>query len=168
MMKLLKLRDQLIVAMVEKTKPLYGHLFKKTKQAWKTNLIKLANYPNKSLGNDLYRFLKNEKLELMPKFESHDVMHVLFNYKTTVLGELKMQFFLLGNGKRSLYCLASALLGICFVPEHLNKYWKEFKLGKNCRKITKWNFEFLLNEPTELLRKLIFKKEFAKEAPFCL
>ena len=168
MSNLIKHRDRFIIFLVEKTKPVYGKFFKQKVIPWKTNLKRLAKYPQKSLGNDLYQFLKREKLELMPKFEDHDIMHVLFGYKTTVLGELKMQFFLLGNGKKSLYCLISALIGCIMVPEYWSSYWKEFNAGKNSRNFSKWNFQFLLNEPTILLRKFVYKEEFAKEAPFCL
>ena len=166
MKKLIYFRDQFILQMVERSKPIYAKFFKRNKTAWKHDLRSLSRFPKRSLGNDLYQFLKKEKLDLMPKFEDHDVMHVLFNYRTTIQDEIKMQFFLLGNGKKSIYALFSAMLGLVIVPEHIKSYFREFHLGKRSRNFSGWNFECLLNEPSNLLRKLIFRENCAKEAPF--
>ena len=101
----------------------------------------------------------------MPKLEEHDVMHVLLNFETTVKGEAMMQFFLLGNGKKSIYALATAIASMLLVPEHFGAFIRAFRWGRSCRNISHWNFEHLLSEPTELLRRLIARKNLGVEAP---
>ena len=108
------LRDKVMVNLVEWTKPIYSRFFQRSKIPWKINLKKLKQFPPHTLGNDLASFLKNEGLDLMPKFESHDVYHVLFKYKTTVIDEARMQFFLMGNRKYSLYIIGTNLIAMIY------------------------------------------------------
>jgi len=125
---------------------------------WNVTLEKLKRFPPQTLGSDLSLFLEKEGLELMPKFESHDVYHVLLKYKTTVVDEARMQFFLMGNRKYSLYIIGTNLIALIFYPEKIRVFLKEFQKGRTALSIGKWDFEYLLHEPTNILRKLIFKK----------
>jgi len=119
---------------------------------------KLKHFPPQTLGRDLAIFLEKEGLDLMPKFESHDVYHVLLKYKTTVVDEARMQFFLMGNRKYSLYIIGTSVVAIFFLPEHIKAFIKEFRKGRKALPVAQWNFEYLLNEPTKSLRKLIFRR----------
>lgn len=152
------LREKLLIQLVEWTKPIYGRVFQKSKIPWKVGLKKLKQFPPQTLGHDLAHFLEKEGLELMPKFESHDVYHVLLKYKTTVVDEARMQFFLMGNRKYSLYIIGTNIVAIFFLPEHIKAFFKEFKKGRTALPVAQWNFEYLLNEPTKSLRKLIFRR----------
>ena len=154
----LTLREKLLINLVEWTKPWYGRFFQKSKIPWKTNLEKLKKFPPKTLGGDLAHFLEKENLSLMPKFESHDVYHVLLKYKTTVVDEARMQFFLMGNRKYSLYIVGTNLIALIFYPEQIRSFISEFQKGRKAISIAKWNFEFLLNEPTKSLRKMILRR----------
>ena len=159
LLKLLrKLREKLLINLVEHTKPMYVRYYKRTKQPWQQNAKTLKRFPSKTLGNSLGLFLEKEGFELLPKLEDHDVLHVLLNYKTTIEGEVKMQFFLLGNRKRSLYALFTAIIGIFFVPEKFRDFINEFKKGRRCVNISNWDFEHLLCEPIDLLQNQIFGK----------
>jgi hypothetical protein len=111
---------------------------------WKIGLEKLKTFPPKTLGGDLAHFLENEGLSLMPKFESHDIYHVLLKYKTTVVDEARMQFFLLGNRKYSLYIIGTNLIALIFYPEQIRSFINEFQKGRKAISIAKWNFEFLI------------------------
>ena len=156
-MKLIKkLRENLLIILVEYTKPFYVKYFKKDQNAWQQNIHTLNRFPLKTLGNSLGRFLEREKFQLMPKLEDHDVLHVLLNYKTTIEGEVKMQFFLLGNRKRSWYAFFTAIIGVCLVPERIKPFFYEFRKGRRCINISNWDFEHLLCEPISLLQKQIF------------
>jgi ubiquinone biosynthesis protein Coq4 len=51
----------------------------------------------------------------LPKYEHHDALHVLLGYDTTVLGEARLQAFMVGNrtptfAGKSLHILAQLLL----------------------------------------------------------
>jgi len=153
--RLKALREKLLIQLVEWTKPIYGRVFQKSKIPWKMNFKKLKKFLPQTLGHDLANFLEKEGLDLMPKFESHDVYHVLLKYKTTVVDEARMQFFLMGNRKYSLYIIGTNIVAMIFLPEHLKTFFKEFKKGRKALPIAQWNFEHLLNEPTQSLRKLI-------------
>jgi hypothetical protein len=41
-----------------------------------------------------------------------------------------MQYYLLGNGKRSLYLFLVTLSGIIFYPTKINYFFREYKKGK--------------------------------------
>lgn len=150
------IREKIAIGLVEWTKPYYVRWFKKKQMAWQQTNHSLLGYPNGSLGKALGQFLEKNEFTLLPKLEDHDVLHVLLNYQTTLVGEIKMQFFLLGNRKRSVYALFTALVGILLVPEKIRSFYNEYALGKRCKKVHKWNFEHLLAEPLGLLQKQIF------------
>ncbi len=162
----LTFRERLLIQLVEWTKPWHARFFQKSKVPWKIGLEKLKTFPPKTLGRDLAHFLEKEGLSLIPKHESHDVYHVLLKYKTTVVDEAPMQFFLLGNRKYSLYIIGTNVMALIFYPEKIQTFIKEFQKGRKAISIGQWDFEFLLNEPTKLLRKMIFRRPNQNINPF--
>lgn len=150
---------RLLQKAVEFSKPIYYRFFKKPSDAWNLQAKDLIQYEEGSLGKELYYFLQSEGFDLMPCFEEHDVMHVLLNYSTAVEDEIAMQFFLLGNGKKSAYALLAALAGTLLMPQNTPHCIKAFKRGRNARKITLWNFNHLLHEPINELRSVCFRCE---------
>jgi len=155
MKTLFQIRETLAIGLVEFTKPYYVQWFKSKQVAWKQNTESLKRFPVGSLGRRLGIFLEKNNFKLIPKLEDHDVLHVLLDYKTTVTGEIKMQFFLLGNRKRSLYALFTALVGTLLVPEKIQAFRHAFAKGRSSAPISKWNFEYLLSEPLELLQRQV-------------
>ncbi|MFT5165190.1 MAG: ubiquinone biosynthesis protein Coq4 [Saprospiraceae bacterium] len=167
MKKVLNFRKKLIMNIVAFTKPYYVRWFKKNTQAWNQSVDSLKRFPKKSLGKTLGLFLEKNKFTLLPKLEDHDVLHVLLGYKTTITGEIKMQFFLLGNRKRSVYALFTAIIGTVLVPEKFRSFSKEFNKGRRCAPISKWDFEHLLSEPIVLLQQQVFFKKLDNQ-PFII
>ncbi len=162
----MSLRARLIHWLVETTKPYYIRWFKKGLQArltigqgWDVTKEQLTQYPSDTLGFQLAAFLKKENLSLMPLLEEHDVMHVLLEYEPTIVDEINMQFFLVGNGKRSLYAYGTAIIGAFLMPEHWGQYRRAYRRGQLALNFSKWDFQYLLKERTDDLRNLIFKKE---------
>ncbi len=166
----ISIRDRLLILLVDWTKPVYVRWFKQQQEAWPIDRQALQQYPTGTLGRELGDFLAREGFELLPKLEDHDVLHVLLKYETTVIGEAQMQFFLLGNGKRSLYALFTALLAMLLLPEGWRSYRKAFRLGRASRSIANWRFEHLLREPIKVLHRLIHQqaKDEGVEAPLVL
>lgn len=158
--KFKKVREQLLIHLVDWTKPYYAKWFKRHRRAWNQDVTSLKAYPKASLGYELGHFLEKEGFDLMPKLEDHDIMHILLNYKTTIVGEVKMQFFLLGNRKKSLYALVAALAGLVLVPEYSRSFFEEFRLGRKCINISKWDFEHLLSEPLRVLQGQILRQPY--------
>jgi len=151
-------RERLIVFLFENSKNIYRITFKKNKKAWDTSLEKLETYNHETLAKDLSLFLKENNFKLEEKFESHDIYHVLTQYPTTVKGEICLSFFNIGTGKKSIYTVGVAFIGLFIMLENYKLFIKAYKRGKTAKNYTKWNFEFLLNEKTENLRKLLFNK----------
>ena len=156
--RLFAFREKLLTNLVEWTKPWYNRIFQKNKIPWKMNLEKLKQFPKNTLGRDLADFLEKEGFELMPKHESHDVCHVLLKYKTTVVEEARLQFFLMGNRKYTPYIIGTNVMAVIFYPEHIRSFIREFRKGKKAVSIAKWNFEHLLHEPTKRLQNIIFRR----------
>ena len=163
--KSITVMDRLIVWLVDGTKPLYSKWFKQKVVPWQYKKAELLRFPEKTLGRRLGEFLEREQLELMPKMEDHDVFHVLLNFKTTIKDEVRMQFFLIGNGKKSLYAIATAFVGIMLQPKHFKAFHNAYKTGQKCLSAAKWDFQYLLHEPIELLQNQIFKRAMPEEAP---
>ncbi|WP_282179255.1 hypothetical protein [Maribacter stanieri] len=125
--------------------------FKKN-EAWQYNAEELKEYPSNSLGYHMGEFLVANNFQLQEKLESHDVFHVLTNTGTSVPEEISMQFYLMGNGKRSLYLFTVILIGSILYPE----YWRFFKLkytcGKSALPFHQLEFQKLLHQPIQRIK----------------
>ena len=118
----------------------------------------LKQLPAGSLGNDLYWFLENRNLPLLPHYARHDLKHVLLNYDTTDEGETCLQSFMLGNGRVSFPVLGTVIYGFITMPEYWGKMKKAFRAGKKCRPVHGWHWNNLLNEQTITLRNILFNQ----------
>jgi ubiquinone biosynthesis protein Coq4 len=87
-----------------------------------------------TVGRAIADFLDQHQLGLIPKFESHDLKHILLGYGASVEDELKMQAFLLGNGNRSLPCLMFISMGV-LTPYLWKDLHKAFKRGQKAKSI---------------------------------
>ncbi len=153
-----KIRARLLISFVDWTKPVYAAIFKRHTRGWVYSRLDLLRMPVGSLGLKLGEFLTKHQYDLIPKMEDHDVMHVLMGFKTTVEDEVKMQFFLIGNQKRSVYAFVAAIAGCILIPEFYKEYIEAFKKGKKCHNISNWDFQYLLGEPVEVLQRQIHKQ----------
>ena len=153
--KIIQLRSCLLTSLVEKTKLVYIRLFNKKRKNWQISINELEKYPPQTLGKDLAIFLIKENFDLMPGLESHDVYHLILNYSTKVEDEAKMQFFLIGNGKKSLYAFGTSFLAFLTMPDQWLAFWKAYQQGQKAFKVHLWDFRFLLKEKTEDLRALV-------------
>lgn len=158
---LFRLREGLMVYLVEWTYPLYTKWFKRGRPAWQKTLTDLWSYPEGSLGKALGVFLHSNQLALIPQLENHDVFHVLLDYEAHVIAEAQMQFCLIGNGKRSLYAIGTASVAALVFPECWGVFRQAFRRGKTLRKLHKWYFEYLLDEPLIELQFFIAKQPTA-------
>lgn len=151
----MKLRERLCVLLFECSKIPYAKHFKST-ASWGLNSTQLLTYPSDSLGHTIGSFLKRNKFEMIPKLERHDAYHVITGYETSVKGEIELQYFLTGNGKRSLYQLASMALGTLLLPENYHSYLQAFHRGKTAYPIYTIDLLPSLHIPLCALKKQIF------------
>jgi ubiquinone biosynthesis protein Coq4 len=146
------MRDQLIEKMYEWSKIPYQRFFK-NKKAWDIDKQELLAYPEETLGYHLGQFLQKNHFDIQPKLEDHDIIHVLTNTGVSVREEIGMQYYLLGNGKKSLYLYIVILSGTFFYPTHIDYFLKEFKKGKTAYRFHYLDFSKLLLIPTETIQQ---------------
>lgn len=124
----------------------------KKNDAWNMTIIDLQQFPENSLGRRMGSFLAMHNFDLQAKLESHDVFHVLTNTGITVPEEISMQFYLLGNGKRSAYLFTVILLGSLLYPDYLKFFYSRYKKGKSSLRFHQLDFYKLLNQPIEKIK----------------
>jgi hypothetical protein len=140
------MKDLIIEKMYELSKKPYQKFIKKNK-AWQVNKAELIRMPNNSLGFHLGCFLLKYNFEVQTKLEDHDVMHVLTNSGISVIEEIGMQYYLYGNGKRSIYLYMVILTGTCFYPTQINYFINQYKRGKDAHKFYYLDYSKLLHLP---------------------
>ena len=125
--------------------------FKKN-EPWDLTISDLQKFPNGTLGQCLGSFLAGHNFDLQAKLESHDVFHVLTDTGITVPEEISMQFYLLGNGKRSTYLFTVLFLGGLLYPDYLQFFYKKYKKGKSALSFHQLDFYKLLPHPLEKIK----------------
>ncbi|OXA87632.1 hypothetical protein [Flavobacterium hercynium] len=146
------MKDTIIEKMYELSRKPYQKYFKKN-EPWQIDKTKLMDYPEDSLGFGLGNFLYKNHFDIQPKLEDHDVIHVLTNTGTSVLEEIGMQYYLLGNGKRSLYLFLVTLSGILFYPTKINYFFKEYKKGRQALPFHYIDFSKMLFMPIHSIKE---------------
>ncbi|SFW39214.1 hypothetical protein [Cellulophaga fucicola] len=126
--------------------------FLKKNDAWNIEVSKLLRYPKDSLGQGLGLFITKHNFELQDKLESHDVFHVLTNTGITVPEEVSMQFYLLGNGKRSLYLFSVVFLGLLLYPDYFTTFKNTYNRGKKALQFHQLDFLKMLHLPIQKIK----------------
>ncbi len=139
------MRDIIMEYLYEGSKLPYQRFIKKS-VPWTVSASELITYPNTSLGFHLGCFLLKYRFELQPKLENHDVFHVLTETGISVPEEIGMQYYLLGNGKRSIYGYAVILLGTLLYPDYIRYFSSTFKKGKKALPFHQLDFSKLLQQ----------------------
>lgn len=145
------MRDLLIEKMYEITKKPYQKFFKKG-TPWNITPSELIQYNQESLGFHLGCFLLKYNFQMQPKLEDHDVIHVLTNTSVSVPEEIAMQFFLLGNGKKSAYLFMVITIGTIFYPTQINQFIKNYNRGKSAHRIHDLDFQKMLLIPLKTIQ----------------
>jgi hypothetical protein len=112
----------------------------------------LRTCPQDSLGHHALVFLEKNGIEFFQGYEVHDLKHVLLNFDTDVSGEIRMQYFELGNGNKSLVVWIVIIFGLLLVPEGFKTYLQAYKTGKKARPISSLQLEKELMSPLQQLR----------------
>ena len=148
-------RARAVLWLLEKSEPLHG-LLNRERKAWNMRSDDLLLYREGSLGHALGSFYKSQKFEPIARAERHDVFHVLFGYTTHVIDEAAMQFFLWGNGKRSVFTVGTCLISALLFPASFLHFTRHYRKGRCAVPVKDWNFKFLLGEDLcELRHKFI-------------
>ena len=145
------MKDLLLEKMYELTKKPYQKFFKKG-IPWKETPSDFLQFHPNSLGYHLGCFLLKYNFEMQPKLEDHDVIHVLTNTQIAVTDEIAMQYFLLGNGKKSAYLFMVITIGTIFYPSHSKNFIFNYKRGKKAHEIYDLDFYKMLHIPLETIQ----------------
>ena len=149
------IRHLILERLYEWSKLPYRWLIKR-EEPWNITAPVLCTYPEDSLGFHLGCFLLQHHFESEPQLENHDVYHVLTKSGITVPEEIAMQYYLLGNGKRSLYLFGVLAIGTFLFPDYFLQFISAYKKGKQAHSFYHLNFLKLLDQPISKLTS-IFK-----------
>ena len=119
---------------------------------WTHSMDGLRTLPQESVGRDLAFFIDKQNLMLLPKYEVHDVLHVILGYGTTPIEEMKLQGFMIGNRSSTFGGKVLFVLGLIIKPEYWKIVRKELKRGREASVIRGIDFNNLVHVKTEDLR----------------
>lgn len=125
----------------------------------------LNELPDGTLGKDIANCLTKNNLRLVPNYESHDLKHVLLDFKMTPVDEIRMQAFMLGNRNYSIPSFAIFIFGALMLPDLWKTFYEDFKNGRNTKPIKTWTIERYQHFPTSTLRQTLanYSREPQKE-----
>lgn len=104
------------------------------------------------MGKEIANCLDNHKLTLVPKFESHDLKHVLLDYKMTAEDEIRMQAFMIGNGNYSIPSFTIFFFGAILLPDLWLTFYSDFKKGRQTVPISQWTIKDFASRQIKELR----------------
>ncbi len=126
----------------------------------------LQDLPEGTLGKDIATCLERNNLRLVPNYESHDLKHVLLNFKMTPVDEIRMQAFMLGNGNYSLPSFAIFIFGALLLPDLWAKFYKDYKNGLKSIPIKTWTIEEYAHCETLTLRQIVLNYSTQQQTKF--
>ncbi|HLO74618.1 MAG TPA: hypothetical protein VK164_11825 [Flavobacterium sp.] len=130
----------------------YQFMFKQTK-SWNITIQDFLKLPEESLGFHYGCFLLKYNFNIQASLEEHDVFHVLTNTGITVKDEIDMQFYLLGNGKRSLFVFIVISTGLLFYPFEYKSFIRNYKKGKQAHRFYDLEFYKILSIPIQHIQQ---------------
>lgn len=105
-----------------------------------------------TLGKEIANCLDNHKLTLVPKYESHDLKHVVLDYKMTAEDEIRMQAFMIGNGNYSIPSFTIFFFGAILLPDLWTTFYADFEKGRQTVPISNWTVNDFANRSIRELR----------------
>lgn len=129
----------------------YAFLCKNAK-TWQINITDLIALPEESLGFHVGCFLLKYNFEIQPTMEKHDIYHVLTDTGIWVTDEIAMQFYLLGNGKKTPFVFMVIATGLLFYPFKIKSYRAAYNKGKQAYPFYDLDFLKMLPIPIETIK----------------
>ncbi|MBD3584100.1 hypothetical protein [Flavobacterium selenitireducens] len=122
---------------------------------FESKVAELRDLPKDTFGYQIAECLDSHNLKLVPKYESHDLKHVLLGYKMTPFDEIRMQAFMLGNGNHTIPCFAILIFGAILLPRKWKILYSDFEKGRNTKEVSTWTIEKYANQKIENLKLMI-------------
>ncbi len=127
---------------------------------WNLTTAELLRFPENSLGKALGEFLAKDGLEPLTGAEYHDVQHVLLDYSVSFKDEVALQFFLHGNGKKSIASVSTMIGAWCILPTQWKYLRTAYERGKKARDISTLNLKALLSRDLIQVKHELFRKDY--------
>jgi ubiquinone biosynthesis protein Coq4 len=115
-------------------------------------LSELNKMQKGTLGRAIADTLNENNVRLIPGYESHDLKHVVLDYKMTPVDEIRMQAYMLGNGNYTFPCIIILLFGSILLPCKWQIFIKDFKQGRSAPPISSWTIEEFAYKDVNQLR----------------
>lgn len=115
----------------------------------------LAKYPEGTLARDISICLERHGLRPLPRYEDHDLKHVLLEYGMTPEDEIRLQAFMIGNGNHSLAALGLFAFGALLLPDEWRSFREAYRRGTHAVPISTWSIRTHGHLQTSGLRRLI-------------
>ncbi len=125
---------------------------------WNLSTARLLQFPQDTVGRALGEFLDKHNLEPLAGAEYHDVQHVLLDYSISFKDEVALQFFLHGNGKKSIASVSTLIGAWCLLPAQWKYLRESYKKGKKCKDISTLSLKALLDQNLNQIKKILFKE----------
>jgi ubiquinone biosynthesis protein Coq4 len=125
---------------------------------WNISTRELLQFPENSLGRTLGEFLAKDGLEPLPGAEYHDAQHVLLDYSVSFKDEVALQFFLHGNGKKSIASVSTMIGAWCILPTQWKYLRTAYERGKQAADISTLNLKAMLSYDLEHTKKILFNE----------
>ncbi len=151
--QVLRLRIKIASAIIGSTVPLFR--LTSPPSNWPFSLKEQRQFPDGSLGKEIACALDRQGFDLIPKFESHDAEHVLFGYDMSGLGEIRLQIFLLGNGRYNWVAIGTTLFGLGSFPELTWLFLRDFIRGREYRNLNGLHLGNYLEKQTVQVRAIL-------------
>lgn len=110
-----------------------------------------------TVGREVAKMLDEKGYRLIPKFENHDLKHIVLDYEMTMQDEIKMQAYLVGNGNTTFPCLIFLSLGL-FYPKIWGDLHAEYKQGKKKNSIHFLTLDNCMNKPLTEIKNAYGRK----------
>jgi ubiquinone biosynthesis protein Coq4 len=147
-----KLRRYILLKLIHNLGLPFLIRFRKPKP-WYFSHEELRKFPEGTLGRDLAILLDRQGYQLLRNYEYHDAKHVLLGYSMDEEGEVRMQFFFLGNHRYSFPVISTVFAGIVLMPDKWRSFCIEFGRGRSVPEINKWNIAAMVTGNTIEIRK---------------
>jgi hypothetical protein len=122
-------------------------------------LAELRKLEKGSVGREVAEMLDIKGYRLIPKFENHDLKHIILDYEMTMQDEIKMQAYLVGNGNKTFPCLIFLSLGL-FYPKIWSELGKEYRQGKKTNSIHYLTLESCMDKPLSEMKNKYGREKF--------
>lgn len=125
---------------------------------WNISTEELLAFPENSLGKALGDFLAKDGLEPLAGAEYHDAQHVLLDYSVSFKDEVALQFFLHGNGKKSIASVSTMIGAWCILPTQWKYLRRAYERGKQAADISTLNLKALLSRDLHQVKHELLNK----------